>query len=100
MRSSAWLLTSDSRRGVERPLRPRGAVFDPAGFLGDDFLDHTVERAALRAFPHETGGDASALLADITGVGFAFGHRMIIPSAREESLRMTLQTICYTLKHA
>ena len=46
--------------------------------LGDDFLDHRVERAALRAFAHESGGDASALLADVTGVGFGFWHVRII----------------------
>ncbi len=29
MRSSLWLLTSDRRRGVERPLSPRAAVLAP-----------------------------------------------------------------------
>ena len=49
-----------------------------ARFLGDELLDHAVERTALRALPHEAGGDASALLADVTGVGFGFGHEDII----------------------
>ena len=67
-------------RGGASAQATRGGL-RPAGFLGNDLLDHAVERTALRALPHETGGDASALLADVTGVGFGFGHADIILSA-------------------
>jgi hypothetical protein len=42
----------------------------------DDFLDHAVERAALRTFAHVRSGYASALLADEASV--SFWHEVII----------------------
>ena len=54
-----------------------GGVLPSAGLIGNDLLDHAVERTTLGAFTHVTGGNASTLLADVTSMGF--WHAYIIP---------------------
>jgi hypothetical protein len=89
-RDSILRVPADVRKPAWRrpPAQATRGSLSAGGFIGDDLLDHAVERTALRALPHESGGNASALLADITSVDF--WHRPIITFGGD------LEPLCYT----